>query len=76
MNKTAHLESAYLTILRKSLATLEEELPKIHDRHGIQIMADHILLMKQSIRRIEEWERKQAMIRMQSGKSELKCGED
>jgi uncharacterized circularly permuted ATP-grasp superfamily protein len=66
-------ESSHLETLRKCLAQCEEALPEIHDHHDRQIMEEHADLLRTDIRRMEEWEKKQATVTIKTdgGKNEL-----
>jgi len=59
-------EPAYLAILRMALAQCEETLLLISDNHGRKIIMEHIQLLQTDIRRIEDFEQKQEMIRAQT----------
>ncbi|MFA7333522.1 MAG: hypothetical protein WC130_04420 [Kiritimatiellia bacterium] len=56
-------ESTHLATLRKCLAQCEEAAPLISDAHDKHILEDHAILLRTDIRRMEEWERRQDVIR-------------
>ena len=65
-------ESTHLLTLKKALAQCEEALSEISDRKDVQILSDHILLLKMDIRRMEDWA-KQDKVRTQN--CNMECGE-
>lgn len=67
-------ENGHIAVLKKCLAQCEEAIPLIHDRRDKQVMADHALLLKMDIQRMENWEREQTKIREQ-GQMACKEGE-
>jgi len=56
-------EPGHIAVLKKCLAQCEEAIPLISDVHDRQIEVDHADLLRVDIRRMEEWEAKQARIK-------------
>ena len=57
------LEPGHIAVLEKCLAQCEEAIPLISDAHDRKIEVDHAELLRVDIRRMKEWDSKQARIK-------------
>ena len=60
------IKNSHIAVLEKCLAQCEEAIPLISDLHDRQIEIDHAELLRIDIRRMLEWDAKQAKVLYES----------